>query len=106
MVAVGSEGESRIGSINEVMAQYVKEKITRTVRNQWGLYIASEKIALAWQNRLGMNDYLGIEALARDRKLAQVAMVDEISIQPPNSVQVLLYSSHTNHKEKEQRFNG
>lgn len=105
MKNLGSEGEAQISSINEVIAQYVKENIARSIRNQWGLYVASEKIAIAWQNRLGMNNYLGVGALLTDRKLAQVAMVDQISVQGEQGVYVSFNSLHPNHELKQQRFN-
>ena len=71
MKSVGPESEARISSINEATAQYTKEGIARNVRNNWGLYVASEKLSLAWQNRLGMNDYLGIDALTADKRLIE-----------------------------------
>ncbi len=104
MKAIGPEGEARISSINEIMAQYVKEKIAKTFRNQWGLYVASEKIATTWQDRYGMNNYLGIEALSCDRGLAQVAMVDQILIENQERVDITFDHLHPSNKSKQDRF--
>ena len=105
MKAVGPDRESQVSSINEVIAQYIKENIVRSFRNHWGLYVASEKIAIAWQNRLGMNNYLGVEALSRAKKLAQVAVVDQISVQGPQGVYISFDPLHPNYKSKQQKFN-
>jgi len=103
MKIVGPEAEGQISSLNEVIAQYAKEKITRTVRHQWGLYVASEKIEIAWQDRLGMNNYLGVDALAKKRALSQVSMVDQILVNG-DEVYVLFNSVHPNYRSKKKWF--
>ena len=70
MKAIGPNNERQISSINTSIAQYVKENIAKTKMNKWGFYVASEKISIAWQDRLGMNNYLGIGALSKDKKLS------------------------------------
>ena len=104
MKAVGAEGERRIQSINEAAAQYAKENITRNIRHAWGLYVAAEKIAVAWQNRMGMNDYLGIDALLAGRKLAQAVMVDDIDARVRSGISVSFDPRHPSYGIKKQRF--
>ncbi|MEK6887476.1 MAG: hypothetical protein AABX14_00865 [Candidatus Aenigmatarchaeota archaeon] len=106
MKAVGAESECRIRSINKATAQYAKELIARNVRHEWGLYVAAEKISVAWQDKLGMNDYLGIEALSVGRKLAQAAMVDDIDARYRVRVMVSFDPRHPSNDIKEQRFYG
>ena len=105
MKAIGPQGEEQVSSINETMAQHVKENIARHVRKQWSLYVASEKISLVWGNRDRMNDYLCVDALARDRNLAQVAMVDYVLARSQKELHVLFNHSHPNYILKEERFN-
>jgi hypothetical protein len=104
MKAVGNDNEQRIRSINESAAQYAKEIITQNIRPIWGLYVAAEKIYIAWQNRLGMNDYLGIDALSANRKLSQVTMVDDINIKDRHNVLVSFDPHHTSYTTKKQIF--
>ncbi len=106
MKSVGPESETRISSINETMAQYAKEIIARNAKKPWGLYVAGEKLALAWQNRSGMNNYRGIDALSAGRSLAQIAMVDGIEIPDPSGVYVSFDPRHPYNGVKEQKFTG
>jgi hypothetical protein len=104
MKAIGPDGEGQISSINEVIAHRVKENITTNRKNKWGLYVASEKIAIAWQNRSGMNNYLCVDALSQNKTLAQIAMVDQMSVQSQQKIYVKFNTLHPEYISKKRKF--
>ncbi len=111
MKPIGSEASIRIKSINEAIALFTEEVIAKNGRNQWGLYVASDKVRAIWTDELGINDYLGIDALSSGKKLAQIAMVDDIKAEGygmqvsfDSCVYVSFDPEHPNHKIKEQTF--
>lgn len=111
--SIGPKFQRGLSLLNEVMAIYVKEKLSQKKHPQWALYVLSDKIGKIRQGidsqnvyEEGMYYYIGIDALAEKLSLNQIAMIDDLKVPHGQNKEVLVSfnSRHPYNLEKQKVF--
>lgn len=111
--SIGPKFQRSISLLNEVVALYVKEKLSQKKYPQWILYVLSDKIGKIWQGRASQQEYkeemyyyIGIEALAKKFSLHQIAMVDDMKIKSNYEININFNQDHPCNLQKQKVFRG
>ena len=102
MRAIGTESRINISTLNEAIAQHVKELNVFANRPDWGIYVASDLVA-KMQRREDQIAYRTVMALTKNLDIAQISMADEID-SGGGYASIAFDERHPNHAAKKERF--